>query len=112
MRVNALLRRPQDIVMKERTVGPVTLNLTTREVRCNDVAVALAPREFSVLEFLMRHPGHVFNSDDILNSVWQSSSDATAAAVRTTILRLRNKLTIGDSSIIKTVHGVGYKVEP
>ena len=111
MRVNALLRRPQDIVVKERTVGPVTINLGTREVRCNGLPVMLTPREFSLLEFLMKHPGHVFNTEDILNSVWQSTSEATNVAVRTTILRLRSKLAVGDASIIKTVHGVGYKVE-
>ncbi len=72
----------------------------------------LLPKEFAVLEFLLRRADHCFDTDALLTHVWNSESDASEAAVWQTIKRLRNKLDIeGKESIIVNVKGMGYKIE-
>jgi DNA-binding response OmpR family regulator len=74
--------------------------------------INLVPREFALLEFFMRYPDKVFSPKALLNRVWSNESDATTEAVTTCIKRLRHKLDVeGKSSIIRTIHGVGYKLE-
>jgi len=75
--------------------------------------ISLLPKEFALLEFLMRHPNQVFSAEAILDRVWASESEASPETIRTYIKRLRKKLDLeGQPSILSTVHGVGYKLEP
>jgi DNA-binding response OmpR family regulator len=78
------------------------------------VEIHLQPKEFSLLEFFMRHPGQVFSLDAILDRLWAGDADASAESVRKHITRLRQKLQNDEdnSAMLKTVHGLGYKLEP
>jgi len=75
--------------------------------------IKLYPKEFSLLELFMRSPQRVFSGDDLLSKVWPTDSDASIETVRTTILRLRQKVeTDPDNPLIRTIRGVGYRLEP
>jgi DNA-binding response OmpR family regulator len=111
-RVKALLRRPSEIRRNVLEVGSVTLDPTSRSVTVGNREVNLAPREFALLEFLMRHPNEVFSDDALVNRVWGSFSEVSPDnVVRKTVKRVREKLSVdGDTTIIKTVYGVGYQL--
>ena len=111
-RIRALLRRPQVMVGNVLTAGKFSLDPTNHQVTRDGVEVKLLPKEFALLEFLMRHPNQVFSADALLNRVWASESDATIDALTSCIKRLRKKIDAeGETSPIRTVHGVGYKLE-
>lgn len=111
-RVKALLRRPVEIYESVLEFGNVTLDPTSRCVRVDKHAVNLAPREFALLEFLMRHPNQVFSDDALVNRVWGSFSEVSPDnVVRKTVKRVREKLSVnGGATLIKTVYGVGYQL--
>jgi two-component system copper resistance phosphate regulon response regulator CusR len=112
-RVRALLRRLPGYSDNLMKVRDISLDAAARTVHRGGQEVHLAPREFNVLEFLVRHQGQILAPEAILNRVWDSESDAAIDMVRTTIQRIRKK--IGDSadeSIIKSVYGVGYGIVP
>jgi len=69
------------------------------------------PREFDLLEFLMRNPNRVHATEALLSKVWADESDATVSAVTTCIKRLRRKIDPdGKPPLLNTVHGIGYKL--
>ncbi|NJL71005.1 MAG: response regulator transcription factor [Candidatus Competibacteraceae bacterium] len=111
-RVRALLRRYAMSSSNILELENLVLNPSTREVSRNGRNIELLPREFAVLEFLMRHPNQVFTGQALLNHVWASESDASVDAVRTCVMRLRKKLDLeGETPLIHTVYGVGYKIQ-
>jgi DNA-binding response OmpR family regulator len=113
-RVNALLRRRnRDLEMSEDIrVGDLTLDLVRHEVRRGDRLIDLTPKEFALLEFLMRHPGQVLTRTQITDHVWRYDLDALSNVVDTYIHYLRDKVDRGfDRSLIRTVRGVGYKIQ-
>lgn len=111
-RLRALGRRPAQRLGDELKVGNLTLDLTKFQLHRNGVEVDLLPLEFALLEFFMRNPGRVFGADILLERVWPVNSEASPEAVRTCIKTLRRKIDVdGETSLIKTVHGVGYKLE-
>ncbi len=111
-RVRALLRRhiqSTDSVLK---TGNVSIDTLSRKVTVESKEVHLVPKEYSLLEFFMRHPNQVFSAEALIDRVWASDTMASADTIRTYIKLLRKKLGNDEpSSIIKTVHGVGYKLE-
>lgn len=110
-RVRAVLRRPTTYVGDKLTHGALELTPGTHSVKINGKEVVLLPKEFALLEFLMRHPDQVFSADALLNRVWESASDSSIDALTTCVKRLRKKIDMeGAPSFIKTVHGVGYKI--
>ncbi len=110
-RIRALLRRQSAIPAETLAVANVTLERSSHKVFHGKEEVALLPREFAVLEYLMVNKDCVLSAESILDHVWESTSDATPDAVRTVVTRLRKKLdTAGEPSLITTVYGVGYKV--
>jgi len=110
-RVRALMRRPPNLTGDVLRVGALVLERDNFNVTNNGKSVKLLPKEFALLEFLMRYPNKVFSAEALLERVWISESDATVDAVTTTIKRLRKKLEADEgSSPICTVHGVGYKL--
>lgn len=111
-RVRALLRRVGSAEPNDELVcGKVTLYVKERKVTRDNVAVKLEPKEFNLLEFLMRHPSQPFTADALVTRVWESDSEVSPDAVRVYIRMLRKKLDLpGDQSIIETVHGSGYKI--
>jgi len=111
-RLRALLRRPQAYVGDVIEHGNLSLDRSNYAVVRNGEQIRLLPKEFALLEFLMRHPNQVFSADALLNRVWASESDATIDALTTCIKRLRKKVDVqGQQSIIRTIHGVGYKLD-
>lgn len=110
-RLRTLLRRPREYTGDTFAVGEVQIDTGNRSVKVAGNDVALKPREFLLLEFLMRHQNKVISPDDILQSVWSSDSDATSETIYTHIKNLRKKLSaVGADSFIRTVHGAGYIV--
>ena len=111
VRIKALLRRPPNLVKDVLRVGDLVLEKENFSVRRGDSEIRLLPKEFALLEFLMRHPNQVFSAEALLERVWVSESESTVEAVTTCIKRLRRKLeSDGVPSPIATVHGVGYKL--
>ena len=111
-RVNALARRKplqQEITRLE--CGGVTMDLLKRRVTRAGELIALQPREFRILEELMREGGKVVTRTMLLERVWSYHFDPQTNIVETHISRLRSKLNEGDKSdIIETVRGVGYRI--
>jgi DNA-binding response OmpR family regulator len=111
MRVRALLRRPAQFTGQWLQVGMLRLDPAARVVVRGDEEIKLLPKEFALLEFFMRHPGQVFTAQALLNSVWKSDSEASEEAVSICIRRLRKKIDAdGAESVIRTLHGQGYKL--
>ncbi len=111
-RVRAMLRRSSTTASEVFNIGHVSLDSVVRLVKVAGQEVHLLPKEYSLLEFLMRHPGQLFKADALLNRVWQSEQDAAPETVRTCVARLRKKIDVaGYESILETVHGVGYRVK-
>ncbi len=113
-RIRALLRRPANISGPGNTLEAKGLVLDTaaHELTKEGQPIQLLPKEFALLEFFMRHPGEVFSPDALLDRVWNSESDSSIDTVYTYIKTLRKKISPeAPSSIIKTVHGIGYKLE-
>jgi len=109
MRVKAMLRRPAEFIPEKVTSGDICLDSASRKVTKNGNEIILLPKEFAVLEFLLKHPNQVFDLDTLLNRLWPSESDTTADALRKCIERIRKKMDEpGKASIIETVHRIGY----
>ena len=111
-RIRALLRRPSAFSGSVLQVGSLNLNPTTFKLTRIGEEIALLPKEFALLEFMMRHPNQVFSAEALLDRVWSSDSEASPETIRTYIKRLRKKIDVpGQPSILSTVHGVGYKLD-
>jgi len=112
VRLRALLMRPSQRLKKVLVVGDLELDSQNHVVRKVGQNVALAPREFALLEFLMRHPDEPFSADALLDRIWSSESEVSKDLVKVYIARLRQKIDCQDDhSRIVTVHGVGYKLQ-
>lgn len=110
-RIEALLRRPRALVSPVLRVADVELDQGTREVRRAGVLVELTPKEFSVLEYLMRHAGRVMSRTLITEYAWGYHFDPGTNIVDVVINHLRKKLDSGhDKKLITTVRGVGYMI--
>ncbi len=109
-RVQAVLRRSSGEQLSVLRAGELTVNLITREVRRGKGEIILPPREFSLLEYLMRSPGRVFTRSQILEHVWGYSFDPGTNLVDVCIQRLRSQIDTGHAdSLIEAVRGVGYR---
>jgi DNA-binding response OmpR family regulator len=109
-RVQALIRRASGAVESTSlTVGDLSVDLLTREVRRGGERIELQPREFSLLEYLMRNAGRVVSKTMILEHVWDYRFDPQTNVVDVLICRLRNKIDRdGTEKRIQTIRGVGY----
>lgn len=109
-RVRALLRRPGAVIDNVLRAGSLSLDPKKHRAYLNGEALSLVPKEFSLLEFFMRHPGQVFTPEALLEHVWPTDSDSTSLAVRTTMKRLRKKID-PEGTLLRTEHGVGYMLD-
>ncbi len=110
-RLRALLRRPTAFSGDILVAGEIELDRKSHVVKCGEQEIDLLPKEFDLLEFFMRHPNQVFNTESLLERVWPSTSETSPEVVRTHMNRLRKKLTAqGQREWFETVHGVGYKL--
>ena len=113
-RLNALARRPpltpSETLLR---VADLELDLVARRVRRDRVVIELQPREFKLLEFLMRNAGRVMTRTMLLERVWNFHFDPKTKIVETHISRLRTKLgSNGQPKLIHTIRGVGYVIRP
>jgi two-component system, OmpR family, response regulator len=111
-RVAALGRRPRTAAAETRLcVLDLELDLLSRTVRRRGQQIELQPREFRLLEYLVRHAGQVVTRTMLLEHVWQIHFDPRTNVVETHISRLRTKVDKGfDAELIHTVRGAGYCV--
>ena len=124
-RVRSQLRRYEQILMlKEHAVssvnreeeiysiGALELNSTTKEVRVDNQIVKLRPKEFMILELLMKHAGRVFSAQQIYEAVWNEEAINTET-VMVHIRKLREKIELDPKHprYLKVVRGIGYKIE-
>jgi two-component system response regulator MprA len=113
-RLRALARRGSDVNGQRRTqprlvAGAITLDETARRVTVNEATVELSPREFSLLECLLRHPGQTLTRDQLLDQAWPFGVAVTPNAVDAYVHYLRDKLGAAGRQI-ETVRGVGYRL--
>ncbi len=112
-RVAALARRPQAV--EQETVlraGDLEMNLLTRKVTRGVAEIDLLPREFALLEHLMRRKGRVQTRTMLLESVWDLNFDPTTNVVETHVSRLRAKVDKPfGRELIQTVRGAGYRID-
>lgn len=110
-RVDAILRRAgrksdDEIII----LGDIELNKGYHSVKCGECFINLSYKEFELLAYLLKNPGLVLSRDNILSAVWEYDYEGDSRTVDTHIKKLRNKMgPYGD--YIKTVWGVGYKLE-
>lgn len=109
-RLQALLRRAGATTEPTKLVGgDLSLDLLSRKVERAGRPIDLRPREFALLEYLMRHPGRVLSKTMILSHVWGYSFDPGTNVVDVLVSRLRDKIDEGfDTKLIHTVRGAGY----
>ena len=116
-RIKAILRRTyrQDYQSRSRSAilkyRDLSVDTERRRATIGDQLLELTMKEFDLLLFLMRHPGHVYSRDHLLDSVWGKDSFVGARTVDVHIRRLREQIEADASQpqYIKTVWGVGYK---
>jgi two-component system, OmpR family, response regulator len=110
-RVEALGRRPKEIRTPLLRVGDLELDMATREVRRGGERIELTPKEYTVLEYLMRHAGRVMSRTLITEYAWDYHFDPGTNIVDVVINRLRKKVDSGhQQKLVHTVRGVGYVV--
>lgn len=111
-RLSALMRRPPISEAATRfEVGAITLDLLKRDVHREGREIHLQPREFALLEQLMRHAGKVVTRTMFLESIWGFHFDPQTNIVESHLSRLRSKLNEGfDRDPIETLRGVGYRM--
>jgi two-component system copper resistance phosphate regulon response regulator CusR len=110
-RVEAVSRRPKQVAPPVLTVADLTLDTGTREVHRGAIQVELTPKEYLVLEYLMRHAGRVMSRTLITEYAWDYHFDPGTNIVDVVINRLRKKVdSAHDHRLIHTVRGVGYVV--
>lgn len=110
-RIRALLRRMNTTYSGMLLAGRVCLDPERRRVTVKGDAVSLLPKEFALLEYLLRHKGRVFSPDALIDSVWTSESNVGPETVRQCVKRIRQKIDVdGEESIIENVYKVGYRI--
>jgi len=111
-RVNALGRRPRSASLeKVIRVADLELDLAGRSVRRGGKRIELQPREYRLLEYMVRHAGQVVTRTMLLEHVWDFHFDPQTSVVEVHISRLRSKIDRGfGRELIQTVRGVGYCV--
>ncbi len=111
-RVEVLLRRNRDNAETvELGIADLKLDLRMRRVERAGQQIALQPREFRLLEFLIRHQGQVVTRTMLLESVWGYHFDPQTSVIDVQISRLRNKIDRDFSPpLLHTVRGVGYRI--
>lgn len=107
-RIYALARRPAQSTAPVLEVGDCRLDPHQRVVHRADRVIGLTPKEFGVLEVLMKHSPAPVSAELLLEKVWDEHADPFTNAVRVTMVTLRRKL--GDPPLVETVKSVGYRI--
>ena len=114
-RLEALVRRAKGAGDNQATVlraADLEMDLLRREVRRNGQPIDLQPREFQLLEFLLRHPGQFVSRTMLLEGVWDYHFDPQTNVIDVHISRLRSKIDRGfERPLLHTVRGIGYRLD-
>jgi DNA-binding response OmpR family regulator len=110
-RVRALIRREASSKTSTLQVGDLVMNTLSREVWNGQKRIELTTKEYSILEYFMRHPNHVITRTMIEENVWDYEYDGISNVIDVYIRRLRRKVDgKGTDSLIQTVRGAGYRL--
>ncbi len=112
-RIKALSRRPKKTLYKLLVVSDLSLNTQNYEVKRGGVQIKLSSKEFSLLEYLMRHPNLTIKKDQIIMHVWSYESNVLPNSVEVYIKHLRDKIDKpfkNKPNLIHTIRGFGYKI--
>jgi two-component system, OmpR family, response regulator len=111
-RLDALVRRSQGVETETTlSVGDLRVDLLARKVRRDGKLITLQPREFKLLEYLMRHAGQVVTRTMLIENVWDYHFDPQTNVIDVHVSRLRQKIDVGFArSLLHTVRGVGYRL--
>ena len=110
-RVEALCRRARDDRRTTLTAGPLVMDLIGRKVRREAREIELLPREFGLLEYLMRHSGQVVTRAMLLEDVWNYNAATQTNVIDVHVGNLRRKVDAdGDARLIHSVRGRGFKL--
>jgi len=111
-RIEALLRRSSPLPSTRMVVGDLALDIRSRKVSRGDRRIDLQPKEFALLEYLMRNSGRPVSKMMILEQIWGYDFDPQNNPVDVLVCRLRNKVDRDFSTkLIKTLRGLGYVLE-
>ncbi len=111
-RVRALLRRPAVAPALTFKIAGIILDRTKLTVTRNDELIHLLPKEFALLELLLRNSGKTMTTGDLLDQLWGTDTNVTVNTLRSNVKTLRRKIDVIDKpSLITTVHGIGYRIE-
>lgn len=112
-RIRALLRRPHPMKEEVFEIGNVKLNSRTQEVSKGKTNVYLTKKEYSLLEFLLRHKGEVVSRGMIMEHVWDLDGNPFSNTIETHIFNIRKKIEQGKNGrLIHNIPGRGYKIAP
>lgn len=110
-RLRALLRRGQTVRPTTLRNGDLVLDPAEHRARWHDTEIDLSPREFALLDYLIRRSGDVVRRTEVLDHVWEYAYDGTSNVVDVYVGYLRNRLAeVGATDLIETVRGVGYRL--
>lgn len=112
-RCRALTRRPQNSLNQLLVVNDLTLDASQFTVTRDHTSITLSGKEFSLLEYLIRHPRQILSKDQIITHVWSYESDILPNTVEVYIRNLRRKIDLPFKNLpelIHTVRGFGYKI--
>lgn len=112
-RIRALSRRPKPVLSSQLVVSDLTLDTTSFSATRAGTAINLSGKEFSLLEYLMRHSGQILSKDQITNHVWDYDADILPNTIEVYIRNLRHKIDLPFPNLkplIQTVRGFGYKI--
>lgn len=112
-RVRTLLRRGAAVIVESQfQVADLTLDLVSRRVTRSGVKIILTSKEFSLLEFFIRHKGEVLPRSLIASQVWDMNFDSDTNVIDVAVKRLRSKIDSDfELKLIQTVRGVGYVLD-
>ncbi len=112
-RLRALKRRAdRPLTDNILSIGDLSLDCSRYYVSKAGKTINLVPKEFALLEFLMRNPDHVFSPDNLISHVWTADEEVGPDTLRTHIMNIRKKIDKSNlESFIETVHGIGYRLK-
>jgi DNA-binding response OmpR family regulator len=110
--MKAILRRKGINLQSTLRAGNLTLDRLTRKITRGEREIELTPREFDLLEMLLAHPRQVFSREAILNQVWGYDYFGDTNVVDVYVRYLREKLGDEERTLIRSVRGVGYTLDP
>ena len=110
-RMRALLRRPHQALGEVIACGDIEMNILSKTVKTNDQEVRLMPKEYSLLEYLIRHKNQAIRKEELLRNVWGVYSNTSSNRLEVYIRYLREKLHgVAQQASIRTIRGTGYMI--